>query len=86
MAETAQAEQKGLYCSTAGSYFTDKDALADHYKSEFHRYFTLANRTVYCCRYKKASSICVVNSAFRVSAALEASEYYERWDGVAGTI
>ena len=36
MSDSTQ-EQKGLYCSTAGSYFTDKDALADHYKSEFHR-------------------------------------------------
>ena len=55
MAETTQAEQKGLYCSTAGSYFTDKDALADHYKSEFHRYwkgFYTSDRTspLYRCR------------------------------------
>ena len=38
MADTASADQKGLYCSTSGTFFTDKDALADHYKSDFHRY------------------------------------------------
>lgn len=30
-------QDEGLYCSTAGAYFHDKDALADHYKSDFHR-------------------------------------------------
>ncbi|KAK9914964.1 hypothetical protein WJX75_002998 [Coccomyxa subellipsoidea] len=38
MAETAGSDQKGLYCSTSGTFFTDKEALADHYKSDFHRY------------------------------------------------
>ncbi|CAL5221753.1 g4005 [Coccomyxa viridis] len=38
MANTEVADDRGLYCSTAGTYFTNKDALADHYKSEFHRY------------------------------------------------
>ena len=37
MANTEVADDRGLYCSTAGTYFTNKDALADHYKSEFHR-------------------------------------------------
>ena len=37
MADPMQPEQAGLYCSTAGTYFTDKDALSDHYKSDFHR-------------------------------------------------
>lgn len=42
MAGTAAAserEQAGLYCSTSGTYFTDKDSLAAHYKSDFHRYY-----------------------------------------------
>lgn len=36
----AQAERAatGFYCSTSGTYFTDKEALAEHYKSDFHRY------------------------------------------------
>ncbi|CAL8468832.1 g8373 [Coccomyxa elongata] len=38
MADTASPDQRGLYCSTSGTFFTDKDALADHYKSDFHRY------------------------------------------------
>lgn len=37
MAGAEMADDRGLYCSTAGTYFTNKDALADHYKSEFHR-------------------------------------------------
>ena len=37
MANIEMADDRGLYCSTAGTYFTNKDALADHYKSEFHR-------------------------------------------------
>jgi hypothetical protein len=41
MSNPVQAEQPGLYCSTAGTYFTDKDALADHYKSDFHRSITV---------------------------------------------
>ena len=28
---------QGLYCSTSGTYFTDKEALAAHYRSDFHR-------------------------------------------------
>lgn len=38
MANSEVADDRGLYCSTAGTYFTNKDALADHYKSEFHRW------------------------------------------------
>ena len=39
MTGNEEADDRGLYCSTAGTYFTNKGALADHYKSEFHRYF-----------------------------------------------
>lgn len=35
-ADTPPAD-RGLYCSTSGTYFTDKEALAAHYKSDFHR-------------------------------------------------
>ena len=37
MAAASEQEQAGLYCSTSGTYFTDKDSLAAHYKSDFHR-------------------------------------------------
>lgn len=30
--------QTGFYCSTSGTYFTDKESLSEHYKSDFHRY------------------------------------------------
>lgn len=39
-AASAAAEapaDRGLYCSTSGTYFTDKEALTAHYKSDFHR-------------------------------------------------
>lgn len=32
------AGAEGLYCSTAGAYFQSKDELADHYRSDFHRW------------------------------------------------
>lgn len=28
----------GLYCSTSGTTFHEREALADHYKSDLHRY------------------------------------------------
>lgn len=28
----------GFYCSTSGTYFSDKESLQEHYKSDFHRY------------------------------------------------
>lgn len=31
-------KQDGFYCSTSGTYFSDKESLAEHYKSDFHRY------------------------------------------------
>lgn len=31
-------EIDGVYCSTAGSVFTDKKAFTEHYKSDFHLY------------------------------------------------
>ncbi|KAK9831427.1 hypothetical protein WJX81_003930 [Elliptochloris bilobata] len=37
-AHSAEQEQAGLYCSTSGTFFLDKDSLAAHYKSDFHRY------------------------------------------------
>jgi len=36
-AGTSRAET-GFYCSTSGTYFSDKESLAEHYKSDFHRY------------------------------------------------
>eukprot|EP00879_Flechtneria_rotunda_P027865 GHRR01029898.1.p2 GENE.GHRR01029898.1~~GHRR01029898.1.p2 ORF type:complete len:109 (-),score=13.90 GHRR01029898.1:540-866(-) len=30
--------ETGFYCSTSGTYFLDKESLAEHYKSDFHRY------------------------------------------------
>lgn len=30
--------ETGFYCSTSGTYFSDKESLAEHYKSDFHRY------------------------------------------------
>jgi hypothetical protein len=30
--------ESGFYCSTSGTYFVDKESLAEHYKSDFHRY------------------------------------------------
>jgi len=35
--DASEQEQAGLYCSTSGTYFTDKDSLAAHYRSDFHR-------------------------------------------------
>ncbi|PNH04777.1 Zinc finger protein [Tetrabaena socialis] len=37
-AEDAGRAQTGFFCSTSGTYFTDKESLAEHYKSDFHRY------------------------------------------------
>lgn len=36
--EAAARSQTGFYCSTSGTYFNDKESLAAHYKSDFHRY------------------------------------------------
>lgn len=33
-----RTEEEGFYCSTSGTYFSDKKSLSDHYKSDFHRY------------------------------------------------
>ena len=30
--------QEGYYSSTSGTYFADKDALQEHYRSDYHRY------------------------------------------------
>ncbi|KAG7670973.1 hypothetical protein Ndes2526A_g01239 [Nannochloris sp. 'desiccata'] len=30
--------EDGVYCSTAGTYFNERDSLQEHYQSEFHRY------------------------------------------------
>ena len=38
MAAVEERVQTGTFCSTSGSYFQDKEALAAHYKSDFHRY------------------------------------------------
>lgn len=34
----AEQQGTGLYCSTAGAYFDNKDELTEHYRSDFHRY------------------------------------------------
>lgn len=34
----ATDRETGFYCSTSGTYFSDKESLAEHYKSDFHRY------------------------------------------------
>ena len=31
-------QNDGFYSSTAGTYFADKEALQEHYRSDFHRY------------------------------------------------
>jgi pre-60S factor REI1 len=36
--EPGMREQTGFYCSTSGTYFSDKESLSEHYKSDFHRY------------------------------------------------
>jgi hypothetical protein len=33
-----QTENDGVYCSTAGAVFQEREALQEHYHSEFHRY------------------------------------------------
>jgi pre-60S factor REI1 len=33
-----QEAPAGVYCSTAGVFFHDKESLAEHYRSDFHRY------------------------------------------------
>ena len=37
-AETTEAQPQGFYSTTSGTYFSDKDSLAEHYKSDFHKY------------------------------------------------
>lgn len=37
-AETGEAQPQGFYSTTSGTYFSDKDSLAEHYKSDFHKY------------------------------------------------
>ena len=32
------AQPQGFYSTTSGTYFSDKDSLAEHYKSDFHKY------------------------------------------------
>lgn len=32
------AQSQGFYSTTSGTYFSDKDSLAEHYKSDFHKY------------------------------------------------
>ena len=34
----AGSDEGGFYCSTSGTTFTEREALADHYKSDLHRY------------------------------------------------
>ena len=44
MADVQQAQHQeqqqpdGFFSSTAGTYFADKEALQEHYRSDFHRY------------------------------------------------
>ena len=43
--------EDGVYCSTAGTHFTERESLQEHYQSEFHRYVDLlyarGNKTKY---------------------------------------
>ena len=36
--QRAEAAPEGFYCSTSGTTFTEREALADHYRSDLHRY------------------------------------------------
>ncbi|KAI8469242.1 MAG: hypothetical protein J3K34DRAFT_522329 [Monoraphidium minutum] len=36
--DAAEARATGFFCSTSGTYFSDKESLAEHYRSDFHRY------------------------------------------------
>lgn len=33
----ASMDEQGLYCTTAGMVFQDKETLLEHYRSDFHR-------------------------------------------------
>lgn len=35
---TAEDQPQGFYSTTSGTYFSDKDSLSEHYKSDFHKY------------------------------------------------
>ncbi|KIY97769.1 hypothetical protein MNEG_10192 [Monoraphidium neglectum] len=35
---SAEGRATGFFCSTSGTYFSDKESLAEHYRSDFHRY------------------------------------------------
>ena len=35
---TTDPQPQGFYSTTSGTYFSDKDSLAEHYKSDFHKY------------------------------------------------
>lgn len=35
---SGRPDRDSFYCSTSGTYFSDKESLAEHYKSDFHRY------------------------------------------------
>lgn len=35
---SAEGRATGFFCSTSGTYFTDKESLAEHYRSDFHKY------------------------------------------------
>ena len=37
-AETTDVQPQGFYSTTSGTYFSDKDSLSEHYKSDFHKY------------------------------------------------
>ena len=37
MAQT-DVQPQGFYSTTSGTYFSDKDSLTEHYKSDFHKY------------------------------------------------
>ena len=45
---SGRAPTDGFYCSTSEAYFPSKEALAEHYRSDFHRWLRLraAKRTI----------------------------------------
>ena len=40
---TSPTHGQGVYCATAGAVFSERDALADHYSSDLHRYVAASN-------------------------------------------
>jgi pre-60S factor REI1 len=57
----ATDRETGFYCSTSGTYFSDKESLAEHYKSDFHRY-NLKRKVCPACMNCKAAAAAAAGS------------------------